>query len=233
MHFRGYKVDNAWADWSFRFILFVRSSSPLGSDFELLDALFQARDFVLNVLDLFSSRPILHVVRGMRCDDAVNVCNGGYGATRGFLLVVLPVVFYCVYTSYGFFEGERDLLAFAFYFGKAIAVIVGLGVVITRHTSSNPIGGFIRPSLILGAILVTLPQSIRRGMVAFEGIYLPFTVSTVFIELAIFAGGKMVAQAIEAFGDANVTGPFLASLAELLMVLVIMSLAALRAPKDV
>ena len=66
-----------------------------------------------------------------------------------------------------------------------------------------------------------------------EGVDLPFTVGTSFIEFAILTGGKMVAKAVEAFGHANVPGPFFASFAELFMVLIVVAFAALGAPQDV
>ena len=66
-----------------------------------------------------------------------------------------------------------------------------------------------------------------------ESVYLPLAVSTMFIKVAVFAGRKVVAQAVKAFGNTNVSSAFLARLAKLLMVLVVVAFATFGASKDI
>ena len=66
-----------------------------------------------------------------------------------------------------------------------------------------------------------------------ESVDLPLAVSAMLVEFTIFAGGEVIAQAVEALGDTNMTGSFLAGIAEFLVVLVVVAFAALGASKDV
>ena len=61
------------------------------------------------MLRFFFGRPVLHMRRGMRSDDAIDVFYGGYGASFGFVLTVLPIVLDFAYTARrANFQGVRE-----------------------------------------------------------------------------------------------------------------------------
>ena len=70
-------------------------------------------------------------------------------------------------------------------------------------------------------------------MILLKHVYLPLPVGAFPIKFAVLAGREMVTQAVEAFGDTNVACAFLASLAEFLVVLIVMAFTAFRATEDV